>query len=531
MSGLPEGWTTVSIGDLGYWRGGGTPSKSRPEYWTDGTVPWVSAKDMKRDNIAEVEDYITENAINESSTQLIDAQSVLVVTRSGILRHSLPVAVNVVPVAINQDLKALTPFAGFEPDFILRQLQADAQIILADCMKTGTTVESIHFERFKARDFRIAPLLEQRRIVAKADGLTARTSRASEELNRIPTLIARYKQRLLTLAFSGELTANWRKERNLNAATIKKIDDLAESLRYGTSQKCYSEPQGVAVLRIPNVSLGKVKLDDLKYAELPSKELEKLLLRVGDLLIVRSNGSADLVGRPAIVDEQAEGMAYAGYLIRIRPRVDVVVPKFLALMLEAPMTRGIFQASARSTNGIHNVNAKELAALPIPVFELEEQTEIVDRIESAFGWLDRMAADHAAAARLLPKLDTAILTKAFRGQLVPQDPDDEPATALIKRIRSAQAETQKYRERQPRKMKETSVMPRNLEEVLKEAVDWLPAQEAFRRCGVADGAETEAVEALYAELRMLDKAGRLHVQPVADSQGRKQYDQLKLKAA
>ena len=74
-------------------------------------------------------------------------------------------------------------------------------------------------------------------------------------------------------------------------------------------------------------------------------------------------------------------------------------------------------------------------------------------------------------------------------------------------------------------------MPRNLEEVLNEAEDWIPAQEAFRRCGAVDGAETEAVEALYAELRMLDKAGRLDVQPVADSHGRKQYDKLKLKAA
>lgn len=436
MSELPRGWTTIRIGDVGVWRGGGTPSKANSSFWTGGTIPWVSPKDMKRSHIAEAIDNITEEAIKGSATQLVPEGSVLIVTRSGILQHSLPVAANTVPVAINQDLKALTPKEGIETEFLMRQLQADAQEILKTCTKSGTTVESIDFERLKDHEFRLPPLPEQRRIVAKVDGLIARTARARKELDCIPNLIAHYKQRLLATAFSGVLTAAWRIHRGFEEPALKTVDELAEGLRYGTAQKCYEEPKGIAVLRIPNVLAGKVSFNDLKYAQLSASEFEKLKLYVGDLLVVRSNGSADLVGRPALVEEQAAGMAYAGYLIRIRPRTDLIVPKFLAFMLEAPVTRSTLQENARSTNGIHNVNAKELGRLPIPFFAMEEQAEIVRRIESAFVRLDRVAADHAAAERLILKLDAAILAKAHCGQLVPQDPNDEPASVLIERMRA-----------------------------------------------------------------------------------------------
>ena len=532
MSGLPEGWAIVPAAELGDWRGGGTPSKSNEAFWAAGTIPWVSPKDMKRQFISDAEDHITEAAIAGSATQRVPANSILMVTRSGILQHSLPVAINTVPVTVNQDLKTLSLFEGILPEYILRHMEADAQLILKAASKTGTTVESIDFDRLKAYPIRLAPLPEQERIVAKVDGLTARTARARTDLARIPTLIARYKQRIFALAFSGEFTAVWRKEAKLPEPRMMKIGEISEGLRYGTAQKSYEEPKGIAVLRIPNVSSGRITLENLKYTELEAKEFDKLILQEGDILVVRSNGSVNLVGRPALVTGAAVGLAFAGYLIRIRLNQGLVIPKYLTFMLEAPEIRKVIEDGAKSTSGVHNVNAKELGALQLPIFHLDEQKEIVRRIESAFSWLDRMAADQQAASNLLPKLDAAILTKAFRGELVQQDPNDQPARYLLERILAERAAAPKIeRGRKTPSRKEPAAMSRNLEEVLNEAADWLPGQEAFRRCGMSDSANSNTIEGLYAELRVLEKAGRLEIDTVFDEQGRKLFDRLKLKVA
>jgi type I restriction enzyme S subunit len=299
---------------------------------------------------------------------------------------------------------------------------------------TGTAIRRLTLTTISAQSIPMAPLPEQRRIVAKADSLGRRTARARTDLARVPILLARYKQRLLALAYSGELTAAWRDENGTSAPNLVPISKISEGLRYGTAQKCYSEQNGTAVLRIPNVSSGQVNLRDLKYTKLSDKDFMNLRLENGDILVVRSNGSVDLVGRPAPVSGPAVGLAYAGYLIRIRIDKELLSPAFLTYMLEAPQVRTIIEIGARSTSGVHNVNAKELAALLIPLFDMAEQEEIIRRVEAAFGWIDRIAADHAGAANLLPKLDAAILTKAFRRELVPQDPGEEPIVRLLGRL-------------------------------------------------------------------------------------------------
>jgi type I restriction enzyme S subunit len=106
---LPKGWTKHELGDLGKWVGGGTPLRSRTEFWENGTIPWVSPKDMKEDVINSSEEWITEVGAKGSATNLIPPRSILVVTRSGILRRVFPVAITGREVAINQDIKALQP--------------------------------------------------------------------------------------------------------------------------------------------------------------------------------------------------------------------------------------------------------------------------------------------------------------------------------------------------------------------------------------------------------------------------------------
>lgn len=431
MSGLPQGWVETSLGAITSLRGEKASPASMPD------APFIGLEDIEPN---------TSKILNVGKGSDVKS-SVAKFGKGDVLYSRLRPYLNKVAIAdfdgiASAEILVLQPTVAAEAEFVRRRIMTREFLDFAALLDKGDRPR-VNFKEIAEFPVALPPRPEQRRIVAKVNGLTARTARARKELNRIPTLIARYKQRLLALAFSGELTAGWRADHGLREPVPTTVDDLSEGLRYGTAQKSYAEPNGVAVLRIPNVASGRISLEDLKYSELEPKEFAKLRLNEGDILVVRSNGSVDLVGRHALVTGDAVGLAYAGYLIRIRPKHDVVMPKFLTLILDAPAIRSIIEAGARSTSGVNNVNATELGALTVPLFDIDEQAEIVRRIESAFGWLDRMAADHAAAARLLPKLDAAILAKAFRGKLVPQDPNDEPASVLLNRIRAEREAVQK----------------------------------------------------------------------------------------
>ncbi|PDW01496.1 restriction endonuclease subunit S [Candidatus Viridilinea mediisalina] len=284
-------------------------------------------------------------------------------------------------------------------------------------LASGTTRQRISGGNLKRLEIPLPPLAEQRRIVARLDELLAHAQRARAELARVPGLVERQKQAVLAQAFSGELTREWREQQGLLEPSVVALKSLVSDIRYGTAQKCDSEPKGVAVLRIPNIGEGLIVLNELKYAELNVRDYNKLRLIEGDILVIRSNGSADLVGRPAMVADSAVGLAYAGYLIRLRPITTAISSHFLTLMLRAPQIRNIIEVNARSTSGVHNVNSAELAALHIPKPSKEEQHEIVRRIESAFTRIERTAAEAARAAGLIERLEQATLARAFRGAL------------------------------------------------------------------------------------------------------------------
>jgi len=161
---IPEHWEIAKFKFLASSSGGGTPDTSNPEYW-EGEIPWVSAKDMKIDKINDTEDHITELGLKESSARMIPPNQVLLVTRSGILKHTIPVAINQVPVAINQDMKALTPKPFLLAEYLFYLIKGNQQALLALWRKQGCTVESIEYEYFANSEIPLPPLAEQKTIV------------------------------------------------------------------------------------------------------------------------------------------------------------------------------------------------------------------------------------------------------------------------------------------------------------------------------------------------------------------------------
>ena len=300
---------------------------------------------------------------------------------------------------------------------------------------------SRHFQFLKQSKFRVAPLNEQIRIANKLDSLLAKVEAAQTRLDKIPTLLKRFRQSVLAAATSGELTAEWRQGKQFGKKV--NIGDITSDIKYGTSKKCSYESGNTPVLRIPNINDWGISLVDLKFADFDPKEKEKLSLKPSDLLIIRSNGSLELVGKVAIITGNESDCLYAGYLIRIRfSNLNETLPQYIFYALRSPEIRKVIEINARSTSGVNNINSKEIAALSINLPSIDEQKQIVRRVESLFTLADTVEKQYQQARQRTDKLTQSLLAKAFRGELVPQDPSEEPAEKLLARI---QAEREKLK--------------------------------------------------------------------------------------
>lgn len=185
-------------------RGGGTPSTQTPEYW-DGPLPWVSPKDMKSTYISKTQDYVTELALKHSVIELVSPGSILIVVRSGILKHTFPACINIVPVTINQDLKALTPKANTEAKFLRYLLKAYEKDILNFCSKIGATVDSIEIDDLLNFVLVLPPLKEQEEISSYLDLEVSKLDAVTKAVKKAIAKLQEYRAALITAAVTGQI--------------------------------------------------------------------------------------------------------------------------------------------------------------------------------------------------------------------------------------------------------------------------------------------------------------------------------------
>jgi len=170
---IPNSWEWVKLKDLGVFVGGHTPSLADPSNWENGTVLWVTSKDMKQKYIEDTGCKVS--AKGASELHLLPPGSLIMVTRSGILRRTFPVALAAKPLTINQDQRGLEFYDNAIGEYVYCCIRSFESTILRDYRKTGTTVESIIWEKFIDLPIPLPPLAEQKRIVAKVDELKRRT--------------------------------------------------------------------------------------------------------------------------------------------------------------------------------------------------------------------------------------------------------------------------------------------------------------------------------------------------------------------
>lgn len=207
---VPEHWQLVPLKYLCTFSGGGTPTKDNLSYWTDGNIPWVSPKDMKTFWISETQDYITEKAVKESSTNIVEQNSLLMVVRSGILQRTIPIAINTVPVTMNQDMKALKFGKRVLVEYIANLIHGNTAQLLLEWSKEGATVESIEHE-YLANSFIPVPSLKEQeeitQVIAKKMKVYAElTEKAELQI----TLLQERRTALISSAVTGKIDVrNW----------------------------------------------------------------------------------------------------------------------------------------------------------------------------------------------------------------------------------------------------------------------------------------------------------------------------------
>lgn len=485
---LPAGWAWAKASDIAQIVGGGTPSSRDGNNFAESGIPWITPADLTGYEHA----YISRGRRDLSHRGYVSCGARLIPKGSVLFSSRAPIGYCVIAekdLCTNQGFKSLVLRGEVLPEFVRYYLLGAKDY--AEALASGTTFLELSGSRMASLQIPVAPIAEQRRIVDRLDSLCDKIAKARAELKRVPPLLQRYKLRLLQAAYDGSLIGR-------PGAPHRPLGEFAEHLSYGTSRKSHTEARGVAVLRIPNISGGEVDLNELKYSEFEEQEYERLQLKTGDLLIVRSNGSPDLVGRPAVVGETAAGMAYAGYLIRIRPKAEAINPHYLAYMIQAPTSRAQVESEVTSTSGVHNVNARQLAALSIPILPMEQQEEIVGKIDAAFGWLRRVEAESAKALHRLLDLHGAVLSKAFRGREDGSVQPDEQGEKLLSRIR--EAAQPKLPELLTSLQSENQMADEPREWLFKDSLDWpnegLAFEDVAKRVSIEHDQMRDAVFAL-----------------------------------
>lgn len=431
---LPQGWAWAKVGDVAGSAG----------LFCDGD--WVETKDQDPNGevrliqLADVGDgafldksarYMTTRRANELSCTYLRSGDVLVsrmadpIARACIFPSLDRRCVTVVDVAI------VRPGAHVDRRWLMHAINAPPFRVSAEGAASGTTRARISRANLGELSLPLPPLAEQLRIVAKLDELLARSRRAREVLAEVPALLERYRQSVLARA-----TAN-------GAAPQVKLRTVVENLDQGWSPQCEPEAVGAddAWAVIKTTAVQPLYFDDAQNKRLPSNLLPRphLEIAAGDVLITRA-GPRARAGICCHVPAVRPKLMVCDKVYRLRVREDLVLPAYLALALNEPGTLRRIDAlkSGISESGV-NMTQEKLLELDIKLPPLPIQRHVVAAADDGERRARSLRATLDSVVDDIDRLDRSTLTRAFRGQLVPQDPNDEPASVMLECIRAERA--------------------------------------------------------------------------------------------
>ena len=407
---VPDNWKWCKLEDIVSFGGGKTPSMDNKEYWHNGNHLWVTSKDMKYSHITDSLMKITDKALELMT--IYERGTLLIVTRSGILRHTLPISILESPATVNQDLKAISPYLQELSEYLYIVIKANEHFILKEYHKDGTTVDSIDFDKFKCLPIPLPPITEQRRIVAETKHWFALIEQINQDKSDLHTIIHKVKNKILDFAIHGKLVPqdpndepasellkrinpeaeitcdNGHSEKLPQGWYSATINDVCSIIGGVSYNKADIQDTGIRVLRGGNIQSGKVFYcsDDVFIPF--SYQNKENQVQYGDIIVVSSTGSQTLIGKTGFVDRDIPKTQIGAFLRIVRPKQKTLSP-YIRLLFQTDAYKDYIRNVAKGSN-INNVKNAHLQNYQICLPPLAEQQRIVTKIEELFSVLDNI---------------------------------------------------------------------------------------------------------------------------------------------
>ena len=401
---MKAGWEVKPLGEVVEIVSGGTPSKSRDDFW-QGDISWVSPKDMKSEIITDSEDHISEAAITGSATRLIEAGSLLLVVRSGILSRTIPVGLVGRDLTINQDIKALIPHCGLDSKYLLHFIKASEPYLLAKVTR-GATVHKLDTPVIKSIPIPLPPLDEQKRIVAVLDEAFEGLDRARANVEANLTDARELWASVLSKEFAPDRPG----------FTTQTLNDLAAddcSLSYGIVQPGDELPEGLPIVRPVDLGPDLITLDGLKrIAPDRAKGYDRTRLKGGELLLcVRGT-----TGLTAVASEELAGANVTRGIVPIRFDERRVLPRFAEYQFASPFIQDQI-ASKTYGAALMQINIGDLRKIIMATPDIETQRDTVEKLDAIKQEVDPLSVLMQSRLNDLADLRQSLLQKAFSGEL------------------------------------------------------------------------------------------------------------------
>jgi len=425
MTELPKGWVETTLGCVAEWGSGGTPKSTDRDYYGGG-IPWAVIGDLNDATVASTAATVSDAGLTNSSAKLVEPGTVLVAMYGSI--GKLGIAGQ--RMATNQAIAFANGRAGVAGNRFLFWFLRWQRSALATAGK-GATQKNISQTVLKAWPIRLPPPAEQDRIVAAIEEQLSRLGAAEANLNACQGRIPGLRRAALQAAFPY----HW------PAKPLVEVADPDRPICYGIL-KPRSENGVIPYVEVRSIRDGAIDVNSLhRTTTALHDEFRRSELRTGDVVLA-IRGSWD---RAAVVPSSLDGANVSRDVARIAP-LDSLHPAFLAYFLESPRAHAYYARHARGV-GVRGINIGDLRRLDVPIPDLEEQRAAVEALELQLSLISALAVALGNGRLRSDHLRRAILTEAFAGRLVPQDPSDEPASELLARVGAERSAATKSRPR------------------------------------------------------------------------------------